>query len=73
MPGHDVPVECGDAPGADGVLAAELRGYNEAVVTGRNHPVLRGAASRLEDILARPRIGLAMLPSHNRPNLFGCD
>jgi hypothetical protein len=25
------------------------------------------------DFLARPRVSLAWLPSHARPNLFGCD
>lgn len=38
-----------------------------------SHPVLKGALSRLRLILARPRIALAVLPSHARANLFGSD
>lgn len=38
-----------------------------------DHPVLKGALSRLRLMLARPRISLAVLPSHARANLFGSD
>jgi hypothetical protein len=39
----------------------------------QDHPVLQGGPSRLDLILARPRIALAVLPSLARANLFGSD
>ncbi|HEU5453988.1 MAG TPA: hypothetical protein VFU76_18475 [Terriglobales bacterium] len=38
-----------------------------------DHPGLGSGPSRLVLILARPRIALAVLPSHARANLFGSD
>ena len=54
-------------------VAGRERSYNLPVIGRDAHPALAATPSRLGLILARPRIALAVLPSHARANLFGSD
>jgi len=56
----------------DGVTVAEKRGYNQGVkllTTIR----LQAPPRRLRFALSYPRVGLMVVPSNARPNLFGSD
>jgi hypothetical protein len=56
----------------NGVTVAEYRGYNEGVKLAMTIR-LQAPPRRLRFALSYPRVGLMIVPSNARPNLFGSD